>query len=111
MKQKWLAQKIGVSEVTLSNWVNGKAVPKEKHLEKLCEILEINTDILLTSRGQFPHHFTLLQLRRIFGGETMNSSKLAKLISEDKEYLFQNYGDRLPAELAEQLEKLEKNLA
>ncbi len=49
MKQKWLAQKIGVSEVTLSNWVNGKAVPKEKHLEKLCEILEINTDILLNS--------------------------------------------------------------
>ena len=27
----------------------------------------------------------------------MNSSKLAKLINEDKEYLFQNYGDRLPA--------------
>lgn len=49
MKQKWLAQKIGVSEVTLSNWVNGKAVPKKEHLEKLCEILEINTDILLNS--------------------------------------------------------------
>ena len=27
----------------------------------------------------------------------MNSSKLNKLINEDKEYLFQNYGDRLPA--------------
>lgn len=27
----------------------------------------------------------------------MNSSKLTKLINEDKEYLFQNYGDRLPA--------------
>jgi len=26
----------------------------------------------------------------------VSSSKLAKLISEDKEYLFQNYGDRLP---------------
>lgn len=27
----------------------------------------------------------------------MNSVKLAKIINEDKEYLFQNYGDRLPA--------------
>lgn len=27
----------------------------------------------------------------------MNSAKLSKLINEDKEYLFQNYGDRLPA--------------
>ena len=45
----------------------------------------------------FLHHFTLLLICRIFGGETMNSSKLTKLINEDREYLFQNYGDRLPA--------------
>jgi len=41
VKQNWLASKIGVSEVTMSNWVKGKSIPTQKNLEKLCEILNI----------------------------------------------------------------------
>ncbi len=41
LKQKWLADKIGVSEVTVSNWCAGKSVPKKVHLQKISEILEV----------------------------------------------------------------------
>lgn len=41
VKQKWIAEKLGVSEVTLSNWVNEKAKPTETHLKKLSELLDI----------------------------------------------------------------------
>ncbi len=41
VKQKWLAAKLGVSEVTVSNWVKEKSNPSTKHLEKLSAILNI----------------------------------------------------------------------
>jgi transcriptional regulator with XRE-family HTH domain len=41
IKQKWLANKIGVSEVTVSNWCSAKSAPKKEHLRKLSEILEV----------------------------------------------------------------------
>jgi DNA-binding XRE family transcriptional regulator len=41
IKQKWLALKLGVSEVTVSNWVKEKSMPSQKHLAKLSEVLNI----------------------------------------------------------------------
>jgi transcriptional regulator with XRE-family HTH domain len=41
IKQKWLANKLGVSEVTVSNWCSAKSMPKKAHLLKLSELLEI----------------------------------------------------------------------
>lgn len=41
IKQKWLAEKLGVSEVTVSNWVKEKSYPSEKNLAKLCDILNV----------------------------------------------------------------------
>lgn len=41
VKQKWLAQKLGVSEVTVSNWVQEKSSPTKKHLEKMGEVLNV----------------------------------------------------------------------
>ena len=41
VKQKWIAEQLGVSEVTVSNWVKGKAIPKDIHLQKLSELLAI----------------------------------------------------------------------
>jgi transcriptional regulator with XRE-family HTH domain len=41
IKQKWLADKMGVSEVTVSNWCSSKSFPKKEHLNKLCQILDI----------------------------------------------------------------------
>jgi transcriptional regulator with XRE-family HTH domain len=41
IKQKWLANKLGVSEVTVSNWCSGKSMPKKSHIQKLSELLEV----------------------------------------------------------------------
>ncbi len=41
IKQKWLAHKIGVSEITISNWVTEKSSPSKKNLEKLSELLKV----------------------------------------------------------------------
>ena len=41
MKQIFIAQKIGVSVVTVSNWVQGKSKPSEKHLNRLSELLQV----------------------------------------------------------------------
>jgi len=41
IKQKWLANKLGVSEVTVSSWCAAKSVPKKEHLQKLSEILDV----------------------------------------------------------------------
>lgn len=47
IKQKWLANRLGVSEVTVSNWCSGKSMPKKSHLQKLSEILEIPTKSII----------------------------------------------------------------
>ena len=41
VKQKWVSSKVGVSEVTLSNWVTGKSIPSLKNVEKLSQILSV----------------------------------------------------------------------
>ena len=41
VKQKWLANKIGVSEVSVSNWVKGKSQPTLKNYQKISEVLNI----------------------------------------------------------------------
>ena len=41
IKQTWLAQQIGVSEVTVSNWVKEKSTPKSHHQIKLVQLLDL----------------------------------------------------------------------
>ena len=47
VKQKWLAEKMGVSEVTLSNWVTEKSSPSRKNLEKLSSLLDVSINELI----------------------------------------------------------------
>ncbi len=47
MKQKQLAELIGVKQATVSAWESGKAFPDHKKLPKLAEILGTTTDELL----------------------------------------------------------------
>ena len=47
IKQNWLAQRIGVSQVTLSNWVKGKSFPSKRNLEKLSELLNVHINDLV----------------------------------------------------------------
>ncbi len=41
LKQKWLADKIGVSEVTISNWVNNRTYPSIESLMLISTVLNI----------------------------------------------------------------------
>jgi transcriptional regulator with XRE-family HTH domain len=41
VKQNWIALRLGVSEVTVSNWVKEKSVPSQKHLIKLSDLLNV----------------------------------------------------------------------
>ena len=49
LKQKWLANKMGVSEVTVSSWCAGKSVPRKVHLQKLCELLDISIKTIVNN--------------------------------------------------------------
>lgn len=40
IKQKWLAQKLGVSEVTVSSWCLGRSRPRKKHIGQISSILQ-----------------------------------------------------------------------
>ena len=42
VKQKWIANKIGISEVTLSNWVKMKTTPSDENMEKLSKALDFD---------------------------------------------------------------------
>lgn len=41
-KQKWIAQQMGVSEITISNWVSGKFIPSKRNKAKLSKILGVS---------------------------------------------------------------------
>jgi transcriptional regulator with XRE-family HTH domain len=47
VKQKWLAMRIGVSEVTMSNWVKEKSSPSKRNLDKLSEVLNVQLNDLI----------------------------------------------------------------
>jgi len=49
LKQKWLADKIGVSEVTVSNWCAGKSMPKKKHIQRISELLDVPKESIYNS--------------------------------------------------------------
>jgi transcriptional regulator with XRE-family HTH domain len=46
VKQRFIAEKLGVSEVSVSNWVKGKTIPSDEHWSKLCQILDVQIDKL-----------------------------------------------------------------
>jgi len=51
LKQNWLAAKLGVSIVTVSNWCSGKTQPKSVQLEKLTAILGVDFNTKKNGQG------------------------------------------------------------
>lgn len=41
IKQKWVASRLGVSEVTVSKWCSGSYAPNAKNIKKLSEVLNV----------------------------------------------------------------------
>jgi putative transcriptional regulator len=47
IKQRWLADELGVTEVTISNWVNNRTYPSLETLNSISQILNIEIKELL----------------------------------------------------------------
>ena len=47
---KWLAQELGVSPVTLSNWCSNTTQPSLQTLDKIADILEVDPRDLLNGK-------------------------------------------------------------
>ena len=42
--QKQASKKLGISNKTLCSWENGRSMPNAQHIEKLCELYNVNYD-------------------------------------------------------------------
>lgn len=47
IKQKEIAMEIGVTQPTVSDWVNGKKIPEGKNLQKLAKLLDVDPAVIL----------------------------------------------------------------
>lgn len=47
IKQKEIAAEIGVTQPTVSDWVNGKKIPEGKNLQKLAKLLDVDPAVIL----------------------------------------------------------------
>lgn len=54
LTQEQLAEKLGVSNKTISKWENGKCMPDYAVVELLCEVLEITIAELLAGKENVP---------------------------------------------------------
>jgi len=53
IKQKFIAEKLGVSDSTVSLWVKGKAQPTISNLKKLAEILSVDVTLLIHGKKEW----------------------------------------------------------
>ncbi len=51
MSQRALAIKMGSNQATISELENGRASPTLAMIERLCESLDVDSDVLLTAEG------------------------------------------------------------
>jgi DNA-binding Xre family transcriptional regulator len=47
LKQKWLAEQLGMSTVTICTFVNNRRQPKTKDIVRMCEILNVELNQLI----------------------------------------------------------------
>ena len=91
-----LAEYLGVTQATVSNWCNGVKMPRMDKLDKICEFLGVSRSALMTSPssssvttairipvfGRIPAGVPLEAIEDICGYEEMS----AQLAESDKEY-------------------------
>lgn len=75
MSQNELAQKMGVSTSTVSNWVNGINAPRMGKVDRICEILGISRSQLITDKPTKEAEYYL----------NPETKQIAQDIYEDKE--------------------------
>lgn len=76
MTQKELAEKLGISDKTVSKWETGKGMPDVSIMGSLCEVLEINVNELLSGEK--------LSVESYSGKAEENMLNLIKKTEEEK---------------------------
>jgi transcriptional regulator with XRE-family HTH domain len=63
--QRVLAEKVGVSQGTISNWLRGKHAPPPESLRPLAVALDMTLDYLLDERRTYPPPARAIELQRL----------------------------------------------
>jgi transcriptional regulator with XRE-family HTH domain len=53
IKQKYIAEKLGLSDSAISLWVKGKAHPSLSNLKKLSDILSVDVTLLINGKKEW----------------------------------------------------------
>ena len=74
--QAALAKYVGVSQTSVSHWVNGTKLPRPKTIDKICAFLNCDTDYLMTDHSKPVE----LAPEDIIAEELRNNPKLMRLM-------------------------------
>lgn len=82
LTQKEIAERLGISEKTISKWECGNGLPEVVYMEPLCEILGITINELLVGE-----HFCITRNRSIYLEQAQLSAKMLRWFDKHIEEL------------------------
>ncbi len=74
-----LSEAIGVSTATVSEWCNGKKLPRMNKIEEIANWLGLSISDLLEDRSESEKHYYLDEATRAIADEIKNNDELALL--------------------------------
>ena len=57
LKDAEVARQSGVTKMTLSDWKNGKWIPKVESLQKICRVIETSIDYVVSGQDYYPNEY------------------------------------------------------
>ncbi|MBR2040756.1 MAG: helix-turn-helix transcriptional regulator [Oscillospiraceae bacterium] len=101
--QSWLAQKIGITEATLSRYVNNSRKPQADIAADIAEVLDISLDYLMGISG------CPSPIKTMSTEETLLISAFSKASPRDRKIIFGVLEDHMTSEELETFKKIQKN--
>lgn len=116
LKQSELAEKIGVSQKTVSSWETGRTEPTMKDVASICNLLDVSVEQLAGTKaravGEISYEDLLVKIRSLDLGELRELYHIVKDMIVTKEEierltLRQAEQEKLIREYAEKIKELE----
>ena len=101
--QAWLSQKTGVTEATLSRYVNGSRKPQADIAAAIAEALDVSLEYLTGITG------CPAPIKTLSTEETIMLSAFARASARDRKIIFGVLEDHMTSEEAESYKSLVKN--
>lgn len=80
--QKIVAEKLGISEATLSYWLSGEKLPDYKNLKSLCGLFEISLSEAYINEVRFTHRFRKNRQAKVTNQDNYKVEELTSAITE-----------------------------